>query len=128
MYFIVPEFLELYTFLKVHLSVCLTNGVVVVTATFRLQAASLHQANGDWMSSCLYSTRWIMIWRASRPVVGCSLRRAKNNVEVDWASICHLKREHGDEFARHSKHGARVWSNVLITNSFPGDIPALFSC
>ena len=43
-----------------HLSVCLTNGVVVVTATFRLQAASLHQANVDWMSvkrgvvKCLY--------------------------------------------------------------------------
>ena len=54
------------------MSVCLTNGVVVVTATFRLQAASLHQANVDWMSSCLYSTRWIVIGRASRPVVGCS--------------------------------------------------------
>ena len=39
-----------------HLSVCLTNGVVVVTATFRLQAASLHQPNVDW----------------SRLVVGCS--------------------------------------------------------
>ena len=54
------------------MSVCLTNEVVVVTATFRLQAASLHQANVDWMSSCLYSTRWIVIGRASRPVVGCS--------------------------------------------------------
>ena len=43
-----------------------------MTATFRLQAASLHQANVDWMSSCLYSTRWIVIGRASRPVVGCS--------------------------------------------------------
>ena len=41
-------------------------------ATFRLQAASLHQANVDWMSSCLYSTRCIVIRRASRPVVGCS--------------------------------------------------------
>ena len=29
---------------RIHLSVCLTDGVVVVTATFRLQAASLHQA------------------------------------------------------------------------------------
>ena len=35
---------------RIHLSVCLTNGVVVVTATVRLQAASLHQANVDWMS------------------------------------------------------------------------------
>ena len=43
-----------------------------MTATFRLQAASLHEANVDWMSSCLYSTRWIVIGRASRPVVGCS--------------------------------------------------------
>ena len=42
------------------------------TATFRLQAASLHQANVDWMSSCLYSTRWIVIGWASRLVVGCS--------------------------------------------------------
>ena len=42
-----------------------------MTATFRLQAASLHQANVDWMSSCLHSTRWIVIGRASRPVVGC---------------------------------------------------------
>ena len=43
-----------------------------MTATFRLQAASLHQANVDWMSSCLYSTHWIVIGRASRPAVGCS--------------------------------------------------------
>ena len=48
------------------------NGVAVSTATFRLQAARLHQVNVDWMSSCLYSTRWIVIGRASRLVVGCS--------------------------------------------------------
>ena len=42
------------------MSVCFTDGVVVVTATFRLQAASLHQATVDWMSSGLYSTRWIV--------------------------------------------------------------------
>ena len=62
------------------MSVCLTNGVVVVTATFRLQAASLHQANVDWMSSCLYSTRWIVIGLASRPVVGCSHRATRLRV------------------------------------------------
>ena len=57
---------------RIHLSVCLTNGVVVVTATFRLRAASLHQANVDLMSCCLCCTRWMVIGRASRPSIGCS--------------------------------------------------------
>ena len=42
---------------RVYLSVCLTNGVVVSTALFRLRAFSLHQAKVDTMVCCLYTTR-----------------------------------------------------------------------
>ena len=44
---------------RIHLSVCLTNGVVVVTATFRLRAASLHQANVDLMLSSSSTTPFV---------------------------------------------------------------------
>ena len=56
-----------------------------MTATFRLQAASLHQANVDWMSSCLYSTRWIVIGRAS---VEADLDRFFDSASVPvWISV-----------------------------------------
>ena len=43
-----------------------------MTATFRLRAASLHQANVDLMVCCWYSNRWMVIGRASRPAVDYS--------------------------------------------------------